>query len=641
MIHQHISEIAIIVAGIDEEYQNSIIEGVIACAEAHNANISCFSAFGGVIANSKYDIGEYNIYSLINYENFDGVILMTNTISDPVEKEKIILKVKNSGLPVVVFDCDEYPQFHNISIDNTRAMQEIVRHVIKVHNAKRINYISGPLANPEAEDRYNAFIEVMRENAVEPEEKRIFFGEFRAVDGIRAVDAFLSSDLPMPDAIICANDAMALAAVGELEKHGYDVPNNVIVTGFDNTYNARHYCPALTTVARPLKEAGYNACDMMLRLINGEECENTIALAAAPIFSESCNCCNSIDEDIRSYKKGAFKLIESCRPDISLLNRMTTALAETEDIRQNMDVIGKFIQETGCERCCICLCSEWDNAFNDKWMNENNEEEYRIHGYTKNMSAPLIWDKGSISSIESFKSEDMFPIPVQGGGNISYFLPLHFRERCLGYYIITNCAFPIKSLLCHSLMMNISNSIENVRKLLHLNSVIQELDKLYVIDPLCGIYNRNGFIRTADNIFKKCQKEGSSILVSFIDMDGLKLINDNYGHKEGDFAIQRLASVINDCCKSGMICARFGGDEFIILGGDAAEEDIAPLEKVFFKHLESVNKIINKPYEIAASIGTIVTHIEPGTKLFTLITRADQLMYEQKKRKKTSRYLRR
>ena len=83
-----IYNIAVIVAGIDEEYQNSIIEGIIDCAKVYHANISCFASFSGVIASTRYDVGEYNIYELVNLEKFDAVILMTNTISNPEEKEK-------------------------------------------------------------------------------------------------------------------------------------------------------------------------------------------------------------------------------------------------------------------------------------------------------------------------------------------------------------------------------------------------------------------------------------------------------------------------------------------------------------------------------------------------------------------------
>jgi diguanylate cyclase (GGDEF)-like protein len=89
-----------------------------------------------------------------------------------------------------------------------------------------------------------------------------------------------------------------------------------------------------------------------------------------------------------------------------------------------------------------------------------------------------------------------------------------------------------------------------------------------------------------------------------------------------------------------MICARFGGDEFIIFGASTGKDDAENLEKTFRKNLDKRNTIVAKPYEIDASIGTIVTKIEGGTKLFSLITRADKLMYERKKKKKTSRYLR-
>ena len=472
----------------------------------------------------------------------------------------------------------------------------------------------------------------MEENGLTVGENQVYFGDFRAIDGKKAIETFMSAGMEVPDAIICANDAMALAVIAELEKHDYSVPDDIIVTGFDNTYNARHYCPSLTTVSRPLNEAGYKACEMLLHILNGETVEHKKILDAEPVFAESCGCCTDTAKNIRQYKKSTFQLIDDCRNDISLLNRLTTELAETETIQDNFQVISHFINEIDCEKYCICLCSEWEGVYHD--VLGQKEEAYQIHGYTRNMSAPLIWDKGEIRSAEHFHSEDMFPEPYTNGGNISYFLPLHFRERCLGYYIITNGEFPIRSMLCHSLMLNISNSIENIRKLIHLGNVIHELDVLYTTDPMCGIYNRNGFMRMADKIMKQARKDHTSVLVAFIDMDGLKRINDNYGHKEGDFALQRLAAAIQNCCGENRICARFGGDEFIIFGGDAHEADIEPLEGILCKRISDINHVINKPYMIDASIGMMVTKVTEEDTLFGLITEADSLMYEQKKERK-------
>lgn len=637
---EKIIEIAVIVAGIDEEYQNSVFEGIISCAKEHDANISCFSAFGGVLANSNYDVGEYNIFSLINFEKFDGVILLSNTISDPIEKEKIVNRVKKSGLPVSILDCGDYHEFYNISIDNYTAMKALVSHVIEVHGAKIINYIAGPVSNPEASERQRAFKDIMEEYSISVPEERIYHGDFRAADGKKAIEFFFSSSLEHPQAIICANDAMALSAIEELTNMGYKVPEDIIVTGFDNTYNAKHHRPALTTVSRPLEDAGYKACEVIINAVNGKKQKETIALESSPVFTESCGCKTAEKIDIDEYKISTYKMLNSFRNDISLLNRITAQLAENETPDDNIRTVASLIHEVQCERFAICLCSNWDQVITGKASN-GIPEIYQIQGYTEKMSAPLILVNGRNNPVTAFNSSDMFPTPVSGGGNVSYFLPLHFRERCLGYYIFINSSFPLKSLLCHALMLNISNSVENICKLLHLNSMINELDKLYTVDPLCNIFNRNGFIRTAGQIYTSCQNAGRKVLISFIDMDGLKYINDNFGHKEGDYALQHLARIIKDCCKSGRICARFGGDEFIILGANATDEDVPALESTFNIQLESINRIIRKPYKISASIGSIVTDATADVTLFNLITQADEIMYENKKRKRTSRYLRR
>ena len=625
-------ELALIVAGIDEEYQNGVIDGIVACAKEREANISCFSAFGGVISGKGFDLGEYNIYNLINYESFDGVLLMLNTISDFDQKQKIADRIKASGLPVVVFDCEDYPEFYNITIDNSTAMEELVRHVIQFHGARSLEYIAGPASNPEAKARLAAFKRVCAENGIELSAESIHYGEFRSLDGIRAAEKMLSSGDPLPDALICANDAMALTAIGEFTKNGISIPQDMIVTGFDNTYNARHHFPSLSTVERPLSRAGYLACETLLKLIDGEPCEKVQRLSSKPVFAESCGCCSAELTDLPSYKISTYKTIDSCRQDINLLNRLNSELAEAESEKECMSIISGFLGDLDCERCCICLCDGWDSAW--------SEGETLISGYAPKMRAPLVWDKGDIRNAGTFSTSKMNPVPHDEPGSISFFLPLHFRERCLGYMVATNGDFPAKSMLCHSVLMNISNSLENVRKLITLNSAIKELDRLYVIDPLCGIYNRNGFIRAADAKFRECRRKGQSILISFIDMDGLKHINDDFGHNEGDLALQRLASMLADCCREGWICARFGGDEFILFGPGGTEKDIDELETTFRERLDQFNKLINKPYKLSASIGTISSVITDEDTMFSMITKADELMYDRKRRN-PSRYIRR
>jgi diguanylate cyclase (GGDEF)-like protein len=629
------TEIALIAAGIDEEYQRGVIDGVIDYAKKKDINISCFSCFCGVVSDRGFDIGENNIYNLINYKMFDGVILMINTIPDVDVKQKLVSVIKTSMLPVVVFDCDEYPQFMNVTINNKKAMSELVSHIIEVHGANDIAYLSGAQSNPEAVKRYEAFCEVMTAAGKTIDPDRIMFGEFRPSDGKVMAEKLLKSGRKLPDALICANDATALSAIKEFEDRGYNIPKDIIVTGFDNIYNARHHYPALTTVERPLAEAGYSACEILLNAIEGKSWERVRNLDAKLVLSESCGCVSTELSDINAYRRYTYNILDYNRSKVRLLNSIISETAETDTPEDCMRVIGNKVSELDCDRFCICLCDDWISSYNVKI------EDSLIHGYTPKMSAPLIWNKGEISEVKCFRSSNIAPRNFETGGNISYYLPLHFRERCLGYAIITNSEFPTRSLVCHSLIMSISQSLEDIRKLMNLNSVIDELDKLYVIDPLCNIYNRNGFVRAADSVFNECRMLGQKLLISFVDMDGLKYINDNYGHSEGDFALKTLATIISESCDEGMICARFGGDEFIVIGLNAEEEDIEKVESAIKTRVEQTNKTTGKPYKVECSIGTLVTRIADDMTLFKLITKADEEMYKEKKRKNYSRYLRR
>ena len=626
-----IRNIAVIVIGLDEEYQYNVIRGINQYAREHNTNICYFAAFGGVVESRKFDLGEFSIFNLPNFSYFDGALLMLNTFSDAEVKARIVARVRASGIPAVVFEAKDYPDFYDISIDNFKVMKSLINHVITEHGARVLNFVSGPLTNPEGRMRYEAFLCAMEENGLELDERRIFYGSFRSYDGKLAADAFAESGLPLPDAFICANDGMALTLVTSLERMGYRIPNDVMVTGFDYIFSARNACPAITTVKRPLFVSGYQACEKLCRLLNGENQPRSTELKATPVYTESCGCPDETADDLREYKKRMHRRMEVTNSNILMLNRLTAGLAEAETTAENMNVIEKIIRDIDCEKFSLCLTADWQEAFSPKLPPQDPDS------YAEYMTAPLIWENGARRSTEIFRSCEMFPEPPRTGGNIYYFLPLHFGDRCLGYYIVENGDFPTYSLLCHTLTMNISNSIENIRKLFHLNRAMEELNRLYVIDPLCEIYNRNGFINLADEMFRESIRNRESIILSFIDMDGLKFINDNYGHNEGDFAIRQLAEIVKTCAGTRGICARIGGDEFIIFSKCSGENAAEALAVQFGEALTACNAVLKKPYQLSASIGSIVTVAGENDTLYGMIQQADDKMYEFKKLKKNAR----
>ena len=215
-----IFNVAAFVCGMDEEYPYQIIKGINEFARNHAINISYFASFGGVVENSSFDDGEYSIYKLAQLASFDGALLLTNTFSNLDIRNSIIDKVKAANIPTVIFECNDYEEFHDISIDNYSVMKRLVEHLINEHGYKVFNYISGPESNPEAQERYKAFRDALSENGLEFDERRLHKGQFRSYDGIKAIDDFMHSGISLPDAFVCANDSMALTAMNKLQLNG-------------------------------------------------------------------------------------------------------------------------------------------------------------------------------------------------------------------------------------------------------------------------------------------------------------------------------------------------------------------------------------------------------------------------------------
>ncbi|MBE6842565.1 MAG: GGDEF domain-containing protein [Ruminococcus sp.] len=625
--------IAVIISGIDEEYQSTILDGVHEYARENNINIVHFIAFGGVLGSEKNDVGEFNIYNLINYDLMDGAILLTNTIASPEITQKIIKELKESNIPASSVDFDIPGLFH-VGINNEDAMADVVRHVVEHHKVRSTNFISGPDENPENIMRFNAYKKVLAENNITVDEDKIYHGSFRERDGRAAVEKFISEG-KLTKALICANDAMAMGAIATLEELGYRVPEDVIVTGFDNVYNARNYHPKVTSVDRPLKQSGYIACQQVHNEIMNVEQERSIILETKVVKSASCGCSDTTCDDFIKFKKDTYQTMEIYHHDVPNINQMSCDLQESEDFDQFIKNLKPYIEMIKCEKFYLCLCDDWlgDESTDTRFS------RYLTKGYTDNVQVPLVYCDDAFGKLEEFPSRYMLPDMHSSSDESKryFFSPLHFNDRCLGYAIICNSVFPLKSPLFHTWVMTISNAIENIRKHTCIERTMKKLEMLYVIDPLSGIFNRNGFHENTAKLYQECIEQKRNIMIMFADMDGMKYINDNFGHKEGDSAIKSMAMAVQDACVEDEICARFGGDEFIIFGADHTEEMAQKIMKRINSNIATYNQRSGKPYNIEISIGWHIEVPEEETKLNALITKADQKMYREKKRKPNRR----
>jgi diguanylate cyclase (GGDEF)-like protein len=163
------------------------------------------------------------------------------------------------------------------------------------------------------------------------------------------------------------------------------------------------------------------------------------------------------------------------------------------------------------------------------------------------------------------------------------------------------------------------------------------LEQLASADELTGLHNRRGFLALAAQSIKLARRSQKPYALVFVDLDGLKKINDTLGHGEGDLAITDAAYVLSDSFRHSDVLGRVGGDEFAILMSDADQESSRIVKKRIADKVDKLNAEGRRPYTLSLSVGMLVCNPDEKAPLEDLLSRVDALMYDEKKNKGASR----
>lgn len=188
--------------------------------------------------------------------------------------------------------------------------------------------------------------------------------------------------------------------------------------------------------------------------------------------------------------------------------------------------------------------------------------------------------------------------------------------------------------LFHLFIMNINNALENLRKQSMLNSVVHRLNRMWIYDTLTEVFNRAGFFKFAPNLIHEAIDRKENLFILFLDLDGLKSVNDRYGHDEGDAFIKAMGMILRQLHGNGELVMRYGGDEFVVMSKNYTDEKAAGYIRRIERSIDEYNMTSGKEYKLGASMGYSLVEPEEDMKLEDLIEVADQEMYKVKKAKK-------
>jgi DNA-binding LacI/PurR family transcriptional regulator/signal transduction histidine kinase/ActR/RegA family two-component response regulator len=229
------------------------------------------------------------VYELLDHTSADGVILLSSGLSAYTGIERVLEFCERLGDVPVASIGSALPGIPSVIVDNRPGMAALVDHVISVHGRRRLAFISGPPRNADSQARLAVFREVLARHDLEFDPRLLANGYFHTPTGGKAAMELLDTGVPF-DALIVANDAMALSAIEVLRGRGARIPRDVVVTGFDDLVLSRLSSPPLTTVRQPLERMGVVAVELVLDQLAGRSVPERTELPVEFVARASCGC---------------------------------------------------------------------------------------------------------------------------------------------------------------------------------------------------------------------------------------------------------------------------------------------------------------------------------------------------------------
>ncbi len=575
--------------------------------------VDAFGNYGSEVAEK----GDFQIFNLPVFNEYDGLIIQGNRVWKPEFRQIVADRAIALGLPVVSIN---YPLKGcvNVTSDNFNAVKQIVEHLINEHHVQSLAFVRGLHTSAEAKMREQAFIESCKENHIS-HYYSVDGGTWSEELGALAAQTFIRTRA-LPDGIVCANDDLALGLIQALKKNGYRVPEDTLVTGFDHLGISESCNPTITTVDRDYATVSYTAMNVIESCVNRETIEQVIHSRSAIVKGGSCGCSNR-ESEAEEIRNDLMKITKNVKHFYRVHDVLKHQLEHTSSLAEVMDVFEKNASEMSDENLYVII----NGKYIDHYEQSTPVKDFGSQMYLMAMADGNQHKMNGLHIYEMFDRRTILPESLLHEKQFLKIYPLRYDEIMIGYVVMDGKSGVNEYNFLEMLFSLIDSAIENVHRANVMNRLNGQLSDLYVRDQLTGLYNRFGLEKYGEPIFKNVLKEKKELVVSFIDIDRMKTINDFYGHEAGDKAIMMTAAIIKRAVRdTNHLAIRYGGDEFVIL----TDKDIS--EELVDAYLETVEEFPQN-FSYTLSHGMQVVKGDMFVSLQDAIDAADNEMYSIKK----------
>lgn len=593
--------------------------------------LTCFGNNNSIddkrIVNRKYDEGERVIFRLVDKKKIDGIMLLYDTFAMSQWKE-IFDMVKRCECPVVNFRSPlKLPGVYEIFVDDKQSFADLIQHFIDGHHMKKIDLVTGPVGNVHSEIRLDIYRQVLEKNGIVFDESRVYRGNFWKNCGEEIVEQMMDSSGNIAEAIVCANDYMAFSIMEALKKRHIMVPRDVLVAGYDNVEESQYCNPSLTTVGQPVEELAQKAFEVMELVWAGGQPQKENYVPGKLVLRQSCGCdCRIKDFSVDYSMIMGNRLDKMSYLEISSTT-MVTSMSNASNLEECLNSLMEYaLKDTGFKSFALCLAKHWETQLSLPGT------DYGASDNIINMVAGI--HEGVEIQKESFPVSQLLPEFYLKQDAPCYIIPIHYLEHYMGYAVV-QLEFDVPNMSSiKTWFWHLDNALENIRMKGHLKRLVNELEDLYIRDTLTGLFNRHGLEKYSLEFYQQCLQNQNTLMVMEIDMDGLKQVNDIYGHHEGDYCLTMIANAMIYAAKNGEICIRSGGDEYVVIGKEYSQEKLDYFANAFYGFIDNANNTMKKPYRFGASMGYYMAVPDGSLNAEGYLKKADAHMYANKKMRK-------
>ena len=634
--------VAVVLSKPNKKYQSDILKGIYKRAFERNFNVAVFYTTLKR-GTEKYINCELDIISLINLEKLAGVIYLPDTFeftdTDGLITAPLKTAAKEKGVPLITIDY-EIPDVPCLLGSDDQMTADIIDHLIEKHGCTDIAYMTGFKGHQHAERRLGAYKRSMEAHGLDVTDDRIYYGDFWTGEGDNFVKALLESPRGLPQAIACANNYMAESVYKAITERGIKVPDDILITGFSDEGTQK--ISYISSCVKINSITGEEAFELIYDMINGKKPPKVTCTCSHSInnFSITCGCKSAGDYN---YMLGKGLFIEEVGGYFSETNTMNEDLyvsKDYEDMIWKLDYYTIFLN--GVKSFYLCFCKDWnkpDLTQSDRYVPKVLTDEMYLYYYRR------YTESGELERYQGmekkFPLSDIFPFlnDPKGDPAAYVFRILHFQDHCFGYAVISyGNETRTPDDFYDFWLKDLATAMESQRIQHNARTLYRKIEENAVTDLMTGLYNRNGFNSMFPEILSSAKERDLRLLFVIGDMNGLKYINDTFGHIAGDEGIKKSAELFSSVNPENSVNTynyRIGGDEFVkISTGRFSEADIQSLLDGVRNRFDEYDKSSGKPYPLHISLGAYLKDPEEDITPDGIISKADKCMYEDKVRVK-------